>query len=128
MGGPVTCRWALPLLAISALLSDLQHAHGAYVKHDLRVGLMRGAPDCYPKTLIVANNKFQYPIIVTQGDTLEVSQSTIANPAHDCQFPRHPFEHVCPCGLAWARVLSWDGMLLRFWGPDVAEVLGTGCC
>lgn len=48
-------------------------AAAALVQHDLRVSIMRGAPDCYPKNLIVANKQWQYPIVVTQGDTLEVS-------------------------------------------------------
>ncbi len=49
-------------------------AMAALVEHELRVNILNGAPDCYPKTLIVANGQWQYPIEVTQGDILQVSR------------------------------------------------------
>lgn len=43
------------------------------VRHyDLNVTLVRGAPDCFEKTLLLANGQWGFPIEVTQGEILEV--------------------------------------------------------
>eukprot|EP00884_Botryococcus_braunii_P020031 jgi/Botrbrau1/6711/Bobra.0324s0002.1 len=61
------------LFALGTAALCCQMVMAALVQHELHVTVMRGAPDCYPKNLIVANRQWQYPIEVTQGDTLEVN-------------------------------------------------------
>eukprot|EP00884_Botryococcus_braunii_P009161 jgi/Botrbrau1/18246/Bobra.0844s0001.1 len=47
---------------------------GPAVRHyDLNVSLVRGAPDCFQKTLLLANGQWGYPIEVTTGEILEVT-------------------------------------------------------
>lgn len=48
-------------------------ADAALVKHDIIVTAVIHSPDCFPKWVIIANGQWQYPITVTQGDTLQVS-------------------------------------------------------
>jgi hypothetical protein len=88
-------------IAAAALALACQLAQAAEVYHDLHVTLMRGAPDCYPKTLIVANRQWQYPIEVTQGDTLVVSTHT----ARTCLFLGKAHGGMVPCAGMFFRPL-----------------------
>lgn len=87
-------------IAVTAAIISCHMAIAAVLKHELRVAIKEGKPDCKPKNLKVANDEWQYPLEVTQGDTLQVggkvtgaSFSTAQRGLHDLKLMGM---HTCP--------------------------------
>ena len=65
--GPIIARSASALSCKVPLLLQ-----AAVVHYDMRITVSQTAPDCFLKPAILVNGQTDYPIEVTQGDTLEV--------------------------------------------------------
>ncbi len=63
---------AAPAADSGAAAGPAASLHPATRRYEMNVSLSRAAPDCFQKTLILANDQFGFLIEVTQGEVLEV--------------------------------------------------------